>query len=77
MLQQHFKSRYFESLGFYKHFYDDIWQYGSEENPDKVFYFIPGINGTPGQIRFALPSIFKQYGPNIYIKCCYLEEFSS
>lgn len=77
MFQEHFKERYKESLGFYKHFYDDLWQYGSEKNPEKVFYFVPGLNGTPGQIRFALPSIIKRYGENIYIRCCHLKEFSA
>ncbi len=72
-----FKKRYFESLRFYKHFYDDISEYGNRENPSKVFYFIPGINGTPGQIRFVLPSLFQRYGRDLYVRCCYLPEFSA
>jgi len=72
-----FKKRYFESLFFYKHFYDDFSEYGNKENPSKVFYFIPGINGVPGQIRFVLPSLYRRYGHDIYIRCCFLPEFSA
>ncbi len=72
-----FKKRYFESLEFYKHFYDDISEYGNKENPSKVFYFIPGINGVPGQIRFILPSLYRRYGHDIYARCCFLPEFSA
>lgn len=77
MLQDLFKKRYIESLGFYKHFYDDFYQYGSEDNPSEVFYFIPGISGTPGQVRFGFPSFFKRYGSDYYIRCCHLEDFSA
>ena len=53
MFQKLFKRRYLESLRFYKHFYDDIYEYGSRDDPTKVFYFIPGISGVPGQVRRA------------------------
>lgn len=71
------RKRYIESLGFYRHFYDDIHEYGNRETARKVFYFIPGIGGVPGQIRFIFPSIFNLYGANIYIRCCHLPEFSA
>jgi len=77
MFKDLFMKRYMESLGFYKHFYGDISQYGSEDNPAKVFYFIPGISGTPGQVRFGFPSFFKRYGSNIYVRCCHIDEFSA
>ena len=35
-------------------FYDDINEYGNRDS-DLAFYFIQGINGVPGQVRFALP----------------------
>ncbi len=71
------RKRYIESLGFYKHFYDDIYEYGSQTSARKVFYFVPGIGGVPGQIRFIFPSLFNRYGVNIYVRCCYLPEFSA
>jgi hypothetical protein len=77
MLKELFTKRYMESLGFYRHFYDDVCKYGSEDNPGKVFYFIPGISGTPGQIRFSFPSFFKRYGTDFYMHCCHLDEFSA
>lgn len=77
MLQDLFKRRYLESLSHYKSFYDDIHEYGGERNARRVFYFVPGINGTAGQVRFILPSLFRKYGPRIYMRCCYLPEFSA
>ncbi len=77
MLCDIFRKRYMESLGFYKHFYDDIHEYGSQESARKVFYFVPGISGVPGQIRFIFPSLFNRYGANMYVRCCYLPEFSA
>lgn len=77
MLQDLFKSRYLESLAHYKSFCDDIHEYGGERNARRVFYFIPGINGTAGQVRFILPSLFQKYGAHIYVRCCYLPEFSA
>ncbi len=71
------RKRYIESLGFYKHFYDDIYEYGSQKSARKIFYFVPGIGGVPGQIRFIFPSLFNRYGVNIYVRCCYLPEFSA
>lgn len=60
----------------YRFFYDDIAEYGNK-NSDTAVYFIPGINGTPGQIRFILPSIVKNFGKETFVKCLHLEEFSS
>lgn len=60
----------------YRYYYDDFSEYGNRD-ADTALYFIEGINGTPGQIRFALPSIIKKYGTDIFIKCLYLPEFSS
>lgn len=77
MFKELFTNRYMESLGFYKLFFDDISEYGNEDNPRKVFYFIPGISGTPGQIRFGFPSLFNRYGANIYVRCCHVDEFSA
>ncbi len=77
MFQDVFKRRYLESLRFYKSFYDDIHEYGSERRARRVFYFVPGLNGAPGQVRFIFPSLFQKYGANIYVRCCYLAEFSA
>ena len=60
----------------YRYYYDDLAEYGDKDS-DTALYFIEGINGVPGQIRFALPSLVKKYGTDIYIKCLYLPEFSS
>jgi hypothetical protein len=76
MYTQKFIKKYKEALeNDYRHFYDDLDEYGNKD-AEIAFYFIEGINGVPGQIRFALPSVFKEFGKNIYIKCLYLEEFS-
>jgi hypothetical protein len=60
----------------YRHFYDDIDEYGNKES-ELAIYFIEGINGVPGQIRFTFPSLFKKFGRDFYVKCLYLKEFSS
>lgn len=60
----------------YRHFYDDIDEYGNKDS-DLAIYFVEGINGVAGQIRFAMPSIFKRFGRDFYAKCFYLKEFSS
>ncbi|MEE9396339.1 MAG: hypothetical protein V3V31_04930 [Methylococcales bacterium] len=76
-LTECFKNRYLASLNYYKSFYDDLSEYGNPANTDHAFYFIPGYNGVPGQIRFALPSIARYYGSDIYIRCLHLEAFSA
>ncbi len=77
MFQKLFKRCYLESLKFYKHFYDDIYEYGNRDDPTKVFYFIPGISGVPGQVRFILPSLYHAYGAEIYVRCCHHPAFSA
>ncbi|RWX45546.1 hypothetical protein H206_02662 [Candidatus Electrothrix aarhusensis] len=60
----------------YRQFYDDFFEYGNR-SAETALYFIPGINGVPGQIRFALPSLMKRYGTDIYVRCLNVPEFSS
>lgn len=71
-----FLDKYHRSLFFYKHFYDDLFEYGNKEDCEEVIYFIPGFNGTPGQVRFGIPGIMKKFGHKVYIRCLYLDEFS-
>lgn len=71
-----FLEQYHRSLFYYKHFYDDVSNYGNEQECREVFYFIPGFNGAPGQVRFGIPGIVKTFGPHIYIRCLYVQEFS-
>lgn len=72
-----FTNSYLKSLRDYKSFYDDLFEYGKPENTANAFYFIPGFNGVPGQIRFALPSFSKSFGADFYIRCLHLDEFSA
>lgn len=60
----------------YRFFYDDINEYGNRDSK-KVIYFVPGLNGVPGQCRFAIPAIFHKFGRDIYVKGLHLDEFSS
>ncbi|XCN74752.1 MAG: hypothetical protein Q3M24_08415 [Candidatus Electrothrix aestuarii] len=60
----------------YRQFYDDFFEYGNS-SAETALYFIPGINGVPGQIRFALPSLMKRYGTDIYVRCLNVPEFSA
>lgn len=76
ILTDRFLDRYHESLFNYRHFYDDLDEYGNPETCNEVFYFISGMSGTAGQIRFGLPSILKRFGNKIYAKCLHLDEFS-
>lgn len=72
-----FLSAYEKSLKiYYRYFYDDFHEYGNKDARHAI-YFIEGIGGVPGQIRFAFPSIIKYFGTDIYIKSLYLKEFSS
>ena len=77
LLTDIFLERYHESLFYYKSFYDDLEQIGNPDTCTEAFYFVPGFNGTPGQMRFGLPSLIKKFGSNIFMKSLYLEEFSS
>ena len=71
-----FQASYKQSLSDFRHFYDDIHIYGELESAEQVFYMIPGLNGSPGQVRFVLPALFQTYGQKIFVRCCYLDEFS-
>ena len=76
-LTGYFLQRYCDALSNYRHFYDDLDEYGNPDTCNEVFYFIPGMSGTPGQLRFGLPSIVRKFGTRIYVKCLHLDEFSS
>ena len=77
MLKRIYTRSYINSLKYdHRHFYDDLDEYGNQDS-DTAFYFIPGINGTAGQIRFAIPNLIGKFGKDIFIKSCFLEEFSS
>ncbi len=76
LLTDLFVARYHESLFFYKYYYDDLRLVGDPERCSEAFYFIPGFNGTPGQVRFGLPSLFEKFGRDLYLKGLYLDEFS-
>ncbi len=77
VLTDRFLKRYFESLHNFRHFYDDLDEYGNPETCNEVFYFVPGMSGTAGQVKFGLPSILKKFGNRIYVKCLHLDEFSN
>jgi hypothetical protein len=72
-----FRRHYLRSLEDYRFFYDDVDEIGCAEKADHVFYFVPGINGTPGQMRFLLPSLTRVFGHNLYLKALHLPEFSA
>lgn len=72
-----FKKAYLDSLHDHRFFYDDIAEIGNAAEARHVFYFVPGMNGTPGQMRFVLPSIIRNFGPSVYLRALYLPEFSA
>lgn len=72
-----FRERYLRSLQDYRFFYDDVTEIGNPARADYVFYFVPGINGTPGQMRFLMPSLTRTYGSRIHLKALHLPEFSA
>jgi hypothetical protein len=72
-----FRDRYLESLHDYRFFYDDVTTVGDPATAEHVFYFVPGINGTPGQMRFVLPSLTRVFGSRIYFQALHLPEFSA
>jgi hypothetical protein len=72
-----FRTNYLRSLTDYRFYYDDLTELGNPAQADHVFYFVPGINGTPGQMRFLLPSLMRVYGPRLYLKALHLPEFSA
>ena len=74
---ERFKQDYLRSLSYYRSFYDDVCVYGNPQKTKRAIYFIPGFNGVPGQVRFALPSLTKMYGIDFFLRGCYLPEFSA
>ena len=76
-LSDHFERRYKVSLNTYRYFYDDVCEYGCAEKADHVFYFIPGLNGVAGQVRFTLPAFHHQFGNRFYIRGLSMPEFSA
>ncbi len=72
-----FRRRYLESLDDYKSFYDDVSEYGSPAGKQRALYFVPGFNGVPGQIRFALPSLTRLLGGDLFVRCLHLPAFSA
>ena len=72
-----FREKYLRSLHDLRFFYDDVAEIGNPETAEHAFYFVPGINGTPGQMRFLLPSLIRVYGNSVYLKSLHLPEFSA
>lgn len=78
MFHKYFQSCYLKHLETaYSLYYDDLSEYGNPLTATEVFYYIAGIDGVPGQIRFALPSLLRRFGRNIYVKCLYLDEYAA
>ena len=77
MFQERFRRAYLASLKHHRFFYDDICEYGRPDGSKVCIYFIAGMNGTPGQIRFAFPSFVRRFGREIYVRGCYLPEFAA
>lgn len=67
---------YHHSLNYYKMFYNDVHEYGNPKDCTEMIYFVPGFNGTPGQIIFGLPGIMRHLGSQIYVKCLYVPHMS-
>ncbi|MBI5690715.1 MAG: hypothetical protein HZC55_11535 [Verrucomicrobia bacterium] len=72
-----FRERYLRSLDDYRFFYDDVDVIGDAAGAEHVFYFVPGINGTPGQVRFVLPSLTRVFGRRLQVRSLHLPEFSA
>jgi hypothetical protein len=72
-----FLRAYRRSLNDLRLFYDDIAEIGNPASADAAFYYVPGIGGTPGQMRFALPAMEHAFGSRIYAKAASLPEFSA
>jgi hypothetical protein len=76
MLSDSFKARYLESLSHhFRSFYDDVRHYGSPE-AGHCIYFIHGIDGSPGQVRFALPAASRFFKDDVYVQGLHTAEFS-
>lgn len=72
-----FENGYLNSLRSYRLFYDDVHEYGNPDQASHVFYFIPGLNGVPGQIRFTLPAFHQVLGHRFYIRGLHMPEFAA
>jgi pimeloyl-ACP methyl ester carboxylesterase len=76
MFSSHFKKAYLVSLtNNFRSFYDDVCEYGNPKSANCI-YFIHGLDGSAGQIRFALPAVSRFFNGDIYIKGLYTAEFS-
>lgn len=77
MLAKQFKKAYLHSLtSHFRSFYDDVSEYGSPDAANCI-YFIHGIDGAPGQARFALPAAIRLFRSDLYLKSCHTANFSS
>jgi hypothetical protein len=72
-----FLNAYLDSLNDYRQFYDDIAEIGNPNVGEYGMYFVPGISGTPGQMRLALPSLTRVFGAQIAIKALFIPSFSA
>jgi hypothetical protein len=74
---RHFLARYRRSLADYRLFYDDVAEVGNPDQATHAFYYVPGISGSPGQLRLALPSLVRVFGPRIFAKGLNAADFSA
>jgi hypothetical protein len=77
LLARHFLADYRRSLSDYRFFYDDLAEMGNPDQAKHVFYYVPGISGSPGQMRISLPSLVRVFGPRVYLKGLDVPEFSA
>lgn len=68
LLSRHFLNSYRRSLADYRLFYDDVAEVGSPDRAQHAFYYVPGISGSPGQMRLALPSLTRVFGSRLYLQ---------
>ena len=72
-----FRDRYLRSLREHRFFYDDVAEIGNAADARHAFYFVPGINGTPGQMRFLMPAMARVFGSRVYLRALHTPEFSA
>ena len=72
-----FLQAYLDSLNDYRQFYDDVSEIGNPNVAQYGMYFVPGISGTPGQMRLALPSVTRVFGSDIAMKALFIPSFSA
>ena len=77
VLSRAFLDHYHRSLSDYRSHYDDVAEIGNPGGAWAAFYFVPGISGSPGQMRFSLPSLTRVFGARIYAKALHTEAFSA